>query len=91
MVQQGYGPIQCERFGVKNARAVQNVGEKETPLGEKEIPLGEKETHLAKKQILLAKKNASSENLFKDKVSEILLLWVISTGAMGRIRHPPIP
>ena len=43
-VQPGYGPILCGRFGVKNARVVKKVGEKETPLGEKETPLGEKVT-----------------------------------------------
>ena len=42
MVQQGYGPILCGRFEVKNTRVVEKVGEKEIPLGEKETPLCEK-------------------------------------------------
>ena len=48
-VQTGYGPIRCGRFGVKNARVVKKVGEKETPLGEKETPLGEKATKVGEK------------------------------------------
>ena len=44
MISPGYGPIRSGRFGVKNARVVKKVGEKETPLGEKETPLGEKVT-----------------------------------------------
>ena len=43
-VQPGYGPIRCGRFGVKNARVVKKVGEKQIPLGEKETPPGEKVT-----------------------------------------------
>ena len=37
------------RFGVKNARVVKTVGEKETPLVEKETPLGEKATKVGEK------------------------------------------
>ena len=48
-VQPGYEPIRCGRFGVKNARVVKKVGEKETPLGEKETPLGEKVTKIGEK------------------------------------------
>ena len=44
LISPGYGPIRSGRFGVKNARVVKKVGEKETPLGEKETPLGEKVT-----------------------------------------------
>ena len=45
----GFGPIRCGRFGVKNARVVKKVGEKETPLDEKETPLGEKVTKVGEK------------------------------------------
>ena len=31
------------------------------------------------------------ENFIKEKVSEILPLWIILTGAMGRIWHPSQP
>ena len=31
------------------------------------------------------------ENFIKDKVSEILYLWIILTGAIGRIWHPSQP
>ena len=49
LISPGYGPIRCGRFGVKNARVVKKVGEKQTPLGEKETPLGEKVTKIGEK------------------------------------------
>ena len=48
-LKQGYVPIRCGRFRVKNARAVKTVGEKETPLGERETPLGKKEDKVGEK------------------------------------------
>ena len=56
LISPGYGPIRCRRFGVKNARVVKKVGEKETPLdvvGEKKTPLGEKETPLGEKVTII--------------------------------------
>ena len=50
-VQPGYGPIRCGRFGVKNARVVKKVGEKETPLGEKVTKVGEKVNFVGEKKI----------------------------------------
>ena len=43
LVQPGYGLIQCGQFGVKNARVVKKVGEKETPLGKKATKVAKSE------------------------------------------------
>ena len=60
-VQPGYGPILCGRFGIKNARVVKKVGEKETPLGEKETPLGEKVTKVGEKVNFVGEKKIHAQ------------------------------
>ena len=49
LISPGFGPIRCGRFGVRNARVVKKVGEKEIPLCAKETPLGEKVTKVGEK------------------------------------------